>query len=209
MHTGAQYHDFMLGSAPDQRVRERFQKTALSLLPAGATVLDFGAGTGIDARAYAAQGHPTYVYEPSDAMRDYLSQHCQSEIAQKSIVPVALPLACDVHAVTANFAVLNHIVDPRQLFEDLSHIVPSGGFVLASMLNPYYLGDARYRWWRANAWKLMRHGRYAIESESRIHRFAPRLMARAALPHFRFERLMPGGLGMATQLYMFLLFRRT
>jgi hypothetical protein len=77
------------------------------------------------------------------------------------------------------------------------------------MLNPCYLGDARYGWWRANIMNLVRNGHYAIDSESRIHRFAPRVVARAAAPHFRLERVTPRGFGLAVHLYMFLLFRRT
>lgn len=209
MHTGAQYHTFMQASRRDQMVRERFQQMALQLLDEGADVLDFGAGTGIDAKAYAAKGHQTFVYEPSFAMRDYLAQYCREEIADQRIVAVTSPLACRVQAVTANFAVLNHFADHRLLFEELSRVVRRGGFVLASMLNPYYLGDARYGWWRKNLIQLVRHGRYAIPSESRIHRFLPRAVSRAATPHFRLERLTPRGVGKATELYMFLLFRRT
>jgi len=198
----------MLASPRDQAVRDRFQKMALDLLPEGADVLDFGAGTGIDAKAYAASGHPTFVYEPSPAMGEYLARYCRDEIARKSIITVASPLACQVQAVTANFAVLNHFADHAALFEELSRVVRQGGFVLASMLNPYYLGDARYGWWRANVMNLVRSGRYAIDSESRIHRFAPRVVARAAAPYFRLERLVPRGLGLAAHLYMFLLFRQ-
>jgi SAM-dependent methyltransferase len=208
MHTGEQYHKYIQTSQRDQLVRDRFQKMALGLLPKGADVLDFGAGTGIDAKAYAAHGHSTFVYEPSEAMREYLGQYCHDEIARKTIVTVTSPLTCKVQAVTANFAVLNHIADQTVLFEELSHVVQPGGFVLASMLNPYYLGDARYGWWRANVINLIRNGRYAIPSESRIHRFTPGLVARAAAPYFRLERLIPRGLGLATDLYMFLLFRR-
>ncbi|GAB3787916.1 class I SAM-dependent methyltransferase [Dyella agri] len=208
MHTGEQYHEFMLASPRDRAVRARFQQLALDLLPAGAAVLDFGAGTGIDAKAYAANGHPTFVFEPAEAMHDCLMRHCHDEIASKSIVAVASPLACTVQAVTANFAVLNHFVDHAVLFEQLSRVVQQGGFVLASLLNPYCLGDARYRWWRANLLNLVRRGHYAIPSESRIHRFAPRIVARAAMPYFRLERLAPRGLGLASELYMFLLFRR-
>ncbi|GGA24836.1 class I SAM-dependent methyltransferase [Dyella nitratireducens] len=181
---------------------------ALHLLPAGADILDFGAGTGIDAKAFAANGHRTFVYEPSEAMRDYLARHCHDEIVHESVVPVSSPLACEVQAVTADFAVLNHFADHTLLFEELSHVVHQGGFVLASMLNPYYLGDARYGWWRKNLINLVRHGHYAIPSESRIHRFVPRAVARAAAPYFRLERLTPRGFGLATNLYMFLLFRR-
>lgn len=180
----------------------------MDLLPKGAYVLDFGAGTGIDAKTYVANGHPTFVYEPSAAMRDYLAQHCRDEIDRKTMVTVTLPLTCKVQAVTANFAVLNHLAEHTLLFEELSHVVHQGGFVLASMLNPYYLGDVRYRWWRANVINLIRHGHYPIASESGIHRFAPRVVARAAAPHFRLERLIPGGFRLASDPYMFLLFRR-
>ena len=209
MHVGEQYHHFIQTSPRDQAVRDRFQTIALDLLPAGARVLDFGAGTGIDAKLFAAHGHHTFVYEPSQAMVEYLAQYCRDEIASENIVTVALPLTCKVHAVTANFAVLNHFEDHTALFETLSGLVEPGGFVLASMLNPYFLGDARYGWWRSNVINLMRHGRYAIDSESRIHRFTPRVVARAAAPYFRLERMEPRGLGWATDLYMFLLLRRT
>ena len=171
-------------------------------------MLDFGAGTGIDAKVYAAKGHPTFVYEPSEANSGYLALHCREEIEREAIAAVNSPLDCRVHAVTANFAVLNHIPDQAALFEQLSRAVHPGGFVLASMLNPYYLADARYRWWRANLWNLLRSGHYMIESESRIHRFAPRVVARAAAPHFKLERVLPRGPGMTHQLYLFLLLRR-
>lgn len=208
MHTGEPYHQFMQSSAQDRRVRDRFQAIALGLLPGDADVLDFGAGTGIDAKTFAARGHRTYVYEPSEAMRGYLAKHCRDEIARERVVQISSPLACKVHGVTANFAVLNHFADHTVLFAELSRVVHTGGFVLASMLNPYYLGDARYGWWRRNLINLLRHGRYAVPSESRIHRFLPRAVAKAAAPYFRFERLTPRGLGLATDLYMFLLFRR-
>jgi SAM-dependent methyltransferase len=208
MHTGEQYHNFILTSQRDQPVRDRFQKMVLDLLPKGADVLDFGAGTGIDAKVYAAHGHRTFVYEPSDAMRKHLAVHCRDEIAREAITTVTLPLPCKVYGVTANFAVLDHFSDHTSLFEDLSRIVHPGGFVLASMLNPYYLGDAKYGWWLANVVNLVRHGRYAISSESGIHRFAPRVVARAAAPHFHLERLVPRGLGLATEPFVFLLLRR-
>lgn len=198
----------MLASPRDQLVRDRFQELALSLLPPGASVLDFGAGTGIDAKVYAAKGHPTFVYEPSGANSGYLALHCREEIERKAIATVSPSLDCQVHAVTANFAVLNHIRDQAALFEQLSRVVHPGGFVLASLLNPYYLADVRYRWWRANLWNLLRRGHYAIDSESRIHRFAPRVVARAAAAHFQLESVLPRGLGMTNQLYLFLLLRR-
>lgn len=189
-------------------MRDVFQQMALDLLPAGANVLDFGAGTGIDAKVYAAHGHQTFVYEPSDTMRAYLLKHCRDEIERKTVIAVATPLNHKAHAITANFAVLNHFKDHVSLFQEFSRVIDLGGFVLASMLNPFYLGDARYGWWRANLLNLVRRGRYPCPSESRIHRFSPRVVARAAAPHFRLERVVPRGVGWAAQPYMFLLFRR-
>jgi hypothetical protein len=58
VHTGEQYHEFMLTSPRDLAVRGKFQKMALNLLPAGADVLDFGAGTGIDNPATDAEAPP-------------------------------------------------------------------------------------------------------------------------------------------------------
>ena len=208
VHTGRQYHEFILASRRDRRVRDVFQEMALDLLPARANVLDFGAGTGIDAKVYAAHGHQTFVYEPSDAMRAYLTEYCRDEIERKTVIAVATPLNQKVQAVTANFAVLNHFEDHTSLFDGFSRVIDLGGFVLASMLNPFYLGDARYGWWRANLLNLVRRGRYPCPSESHIHRFSPRVVARAAVPHFRLERIVPRGFGLAAQPYMFLLFRR-
>ncbi|TAN03391.1 MAG: methyltransferase domain-containing protein [Rhodanobacteraceae bacterium] len=208
MHTGEQYHEFMLTSQPDREVRDRFRRMALDSLPTAADILDFGAGTGIDAKVYAANGHPTFVYEPSRTMHDCLLRYCLDEIIHETVIPVTRPLVHKVKAVTANFAVLNHVVDHRPLFEEFSRVIDRGGFVLASMLSPYYLGDSRYRWWWANIASLVRSGSYPSPGESRIRRFAPRAVACAAAPHFRLERIVPGGIGLATHLYMFLLFRR-
>lgn len=208
VHTGERYHDFMQTSQRDLQLRDRFQRMTLELLPTEAEMLDFGAGTGIDAKFYAAHGHPTFVYEPSQAMHDYLIRYCRDEIARDSIISVTRPLTRKVQAITANFAVLNHIVDHRSLFEEFSRVIDRGGFVLASMLSPYHLGDARYRWWWTNLLNLVQKGCYPSPGESRIHRFAPKAVARAAAPYFRLERLIPGGFELATHLYMFLLFRR-
>lgn len=208
MHTGQQYHEFILASRRDRRVRDVFQKLALALMPAGSNVLDFGAGTGIDAKVYAANGHRTFVYEPSDAMRAYLMEYCRDEIERKTVIAVAPPLTQKIQAVTANFAVFNHFKDHALLFNELSRVIDLGGFILASMLNPFYLGDARYGWWRANLLNLLRSGRYACASESHVCRFSPRVVVRAAMPHFRLERLVPRHFGLAVQPYMFLLFRR-
>jgi SAM-dependent methyltransferase len=209
MHTGEQYHQFFLTSGREVAIRDRFRQAVLGRLAPGADVLDFGAGTGIDAKAYAALGHRSFVYEPSPSMRGHLELYCRDEIARGAVVVVGADLPCRVQVVTANFAVLNHIADHAPLFEQLYTVVDAGGFVLASMLNPYFLGDAKYGWWRRNLLKLLRHGVYSFATESGIHRFAPRVLARSAAPYFRLERLLPRGPGLLTGPYLFLFFRRT
>ncbi|TBR39436.1 MULTISPECIES: class I SAM-dependent methyltransferase [Dyella] len=137
MHTGHQYHEFFLTSPRDLRTRDRFLRLAMDRLPPGADVLDFGAGTGIDAKYYASQGHRTFVYEPSDAMRECLTEYCGDEIGRHCVIPVSSTLACRVPAITANFAVFNHFDRLGPLFARLASVVERGGFILASMLNPW------------------------------------------------------------------------
>jgi len=209
VHTGAQYHELIQASRRARRTRARFQELALELLPARADVLDFGAGTGIDAKAYSARGHRTFVYEPSASMRAHLGRHCREEIANGNVVMVASPAARKVKAVTANFAVLNHFADHAPVFEGFARVVEPDGFVLASMLSPWYVADLRRRWWWTNLPRLLRNGQYPGNGESGVHRFAPRAVARAAAPHFRLERVIPQGPGLTAGLYMFLLLRRT
>jgi SAM-dependent methyltransferase len=208
MHTGEQYHQFFLSSRRDLAVRDRFQQAVLGRVAKGAELLDFGAGTGIDAKAYASNHHRTYVYEPSPSMRAHLEVYCRDEIANGSVIGIDADLPCRVDAVVANFAVLNHIADHAPLFAQLHAVVKPGGFVFASLLNPYFLGDAKYGWWRKNLLNLFRHGSYSFDTESGIHRFAPRLLARAAAPHFRLERWLPRRLGVLTDPYLFMRFRR-
>lgn len=208
MHAGEQYHRLILASQRARWTRARFQKLALELLPADADVLDFGAGTGIDAKAYAAAGHRVRAHEPSDSMRAYLARHCRDEIASGTVTMVKWPAPRRVHAITADFAVLNHFADHGVLFRQFADAIEPGGFVLASMLSPWYLGDARHGWWWLNLVRVTRSGHSRRNGESGVHRFAPRAVARAAAPHFRLERVMPRGFGLTTQLYMFLLLRR-
>jgi SAM-dependent methyltransferase len=141
-------------------------------------------------------------------MRAHLFQYCRAEIADRRIVALASPMLRKVRAITANFAVLNHFPGHELLFEQFSRVVEPGGFVLASMLDPWYLADMRRRWWWANLPRLLRTGHYAGNDESGVHRFAPRAVARAAAPHFRLESIVPQSPGLAWGLYMFLLLRR-
>jgi SAM-dependent methyltransferase len=209
MHSGEAYHEFMLASARDLKVRARFQREVLGLLPPRAAVLDFGAGTGIDAKIYAVAGHRVFVYEPSETMRAYLERYCRDEMEQGRIIPADLVTTVPVNLVAANFAVMNLIADHEKLFAQFARLLAPGGFVLASLLNPFFLGDAKYSWWRANLGVLWKTGTYFVAGESgNIHRFAPGVVVRAAQPDFRVVRVIPRGAGLAIRRYMFMLFQK-
>src|SRR5215469_17759952 len=161
-HCGKTYHEFMLGSPRDRKVRERFQRLVLQVVPPHGTILDFGAGTGIDAARYAAEGFRVLVHEPSDANLAYLGEHCRQQIASGSIAITDLTDVRSVEMIVANFAVLNLICDHRALFAKFAGLLAPGGFVLASLLNPFSLGDARYAWWRRNLPTLLANGAYTV-----------------------------------------------
>ena len=205
MLAGEPYHRSISANPGDQRTRGRFVRLALGLMPPGQRLLDFGAGTGIDAKIYAAAGHTVWTYDSDEAQNAYLAVHCRDEIARRTIIPTAYPPAEKLKAITANFAVLNLVADPSALFASFSRILEEDGFVLVSLLNPYFLGDARYGWWRANLPGLLRHGHYSV---GRVHRYGVRAMADHAAPHFRLEQIRPHRAALPTRQYMFLLFRR-
>lgn len=205
MLAGERYHRSISANPRDQQTRARFVRLALGLLPPGQRILDFGAGTGIDAKAYAAAGHTVWAYDHDDAQCAYLADHCRDEISRRAVIPTPYPPAEKLKAITANFAVLNLIPDLAALFESFSRILDHDGFVIVSLLNPYYLGDVRYGWWRANLPTLLRKGRYSV---GQVHRYRPRVVARSAAPHFRLEAIHPRQAGLPARQYMFLVFRR-
>lgn len=208
-HCGKAYHEFMLASPRDRKVRERFQHLALQVMPPQGTVLDFGAGTGIDAKSYAAKGFKVLVHEPSEANRACLGEYCRQEIADGKIVTTDMSAAESVQMIVANFAVLNLIADHRALFAKFARLLVPRGFVLVSLLNPYFLGDVRYAWWRSNLRRLIANGAYTVKGEFYpIYRFAPSVVAGAARPDFSVLRRVPAGLGLATSLYVFVLFQK-
>lgn len=208
-HCGKVYHEFMLGSPRDRKVRERFQRLVLQMMPPHGTILDFGAGTGIDAARYAAEGFKVLVHEPSEANLAYLKEHCGQQIARGSIAIADLSDTPNVEMVAANFAVLNLIGDHRELFAKFAGLLAPRGRVLASLLNPFFLGDARYAWWRSNLRVLMATGAYAIDGElDRIYRFAPSVVSRAAGPDFRVLRSFPAWPRTGISRYVFMLFQK-
>lgn len=200
----------MLASPRDVKVRRDFRRFVLRFAPRKGTILDFGAGTGIDAKIYAEGGLRVLVYEPCEENRLYLSEHCSEELARGSIAVTDLTPNEGVDAIAANFAVLNLIANPRPVFATFARLIGPEGHIILSLLNPYFLGDARYRWWRTNLGALLCRGSYSVEGEGgAIYRFTQSFMVRTAQPAFRLIALHPRGLELASHPYMFMAFQKT
>src|SRR5262245_4146767 len=123
------YHNYMIGSRLDRPIRAAFNRAVCSLVRPGGTILDFGAGSGIDSKAYVELGYKVRAYDASRDMREFLAGYCRSEIEKGDVSVIDLDYEAflgagaqngqGVDAVTANFAVLNLVPDAAQLFATL------------------------------------------------------------------------------------------
>lgn len=215
-HTGAEYVRAITARESDREARSAFRELALRLVPPGGSVLDFGAGAGLDASWFAEQGLEVRAYDNDPRMCAFLAQYCQEFIAagrielqtgsyQDFLAGPAAGAERRVDLVVANFAPLNLIADLPTLFARFHALTVPGGRVAASVLNPYYIGDVRYRWWWRNLPRLWRLGRYAVQGAGGeiIRRSAADFAAQSA-PWFVLERM---GRRLRGQ-FMFLTFRR-
>ncbi|HYM19234.1 MAG TPA: methyltransferase domain-containing protein [Micropepsaceae bacterium] len=199
--TARQYHEFMLASESDRGTRAMFQQAVLSRLSPGASIFDFGAGSGIDAKAYGEHGHRVHAYDSSTEMQETFSDYCRSEMATGRIKLVSLPfgefLKQDrigddrLDAITANFAVLNLIPGHAPLFRAFDRWLSPNGFILIGVISPYHLTDARYAWWWRHLGELVFRGQYDLRTGDDLsHRFGVSALKRAAAPYFRLEGLV-------------------
>ena len=196
--TGHAYLAAMQVRASDRRARRAFQDLVLRLAKPGSCIFDLGAGPGIDAQRCAAAGRKVLVYDVDPLMCAALQEHCSNEIASGQVIlyqgdyPAFLtqqiPLIRRQHTiglVTANFAPLSLIDDLRGLFAALHALTAPGAMLLASVLNPDYPGDWRYRWWWANRWTYLRQGHFCIHGvHDNIHRRSCQTLAALARPYF-------------------------
>lgn len=204
LHTGAEYLRAITACESDRRARSAFRELVLRLVSPGGTLFDFGAGTGLDARYFAERGLAVRAYDNDPRMHEFMAQQCQDLIESGRITLetgsyeefLARGRGMEerwADAVTANFAPLNLIADLQALFARFHALTAPGGRVIASVLNPYYIGDARYRWWWRNLPRLWRFGRYALEgAQGEIVRRSPAEFAAQSAPWFVLERLLRG-----------------
>jgi SAM-dependent methyltransferase len=202
--TGSEYVRQITARRSDRRARTAFQQLALQFAAPGATVFDFGCGTGLDAGYYAALGRRVVAYDVDAAMCRYFASHCAQPLATgqirlehrsypEFIARYNTPAAWRADLVTANFAPLNLVSDLRELCAVLHRITNPNGRLLASVLNPYYLGDLRYTWWWRNLLPLLRDGSYALPgAQAAIHRRRVADFAAQSAPYFFLEQVLAG-----------------
>jgi SAM-dependent methyltransferase len=182
------------------RLRHAFCERVMAAAGPGGAILDFGCGTGIDVAIYAARGHRVVAYDLSPGMVEVLRRRCGPEIEAGTVVAAsgslqAMEAALDavgtVDAISANFAVLNHVRDLSPLLQRLAgHLAPDGT-LMASVLNPFYLRDMRQGWWWRSALRSAWRGAIRMEGRVTTYRHFVGSLRRAALPAFRIERVEP------------------
>lgn len=216
--TGARYVEQITANESDRSTRSAFRDLVLDIAPSGAVLFDFGAGPGIDARYFAERGFTIDAYEVDPRMREFFVEHCRDLIDLGRVTlddrayrdflthrPAGNARRADL--VIANFAPLNLIDDLRELFEKFHALTAAQGKVLASVLNPCFIGDMRLLpWWRG-ALRLWRDGELFLPGPQAPHyRRLPGKFRAASAPHFRLSRVFGG---LPSRRYMFLLFEKT
>jgi SAM-dependent methyltransferase len=198
---GEEYIAAMEAHANDRHLRRAFQDMALQSARPGACIFDFGAGPGVDAKLYAAKGYKVLAYDADPRMCSALCRHCAPEIAAQQLELYQGPYHAfleqqarqirgsqNVGLVTADFAPLNLVDDPHALFAALHELTAPGAALLASVLNPNFVGDMHLRWWWKHRWGYWRRGYFCIHGAAGdVFRRSHREFARQAEPYFSLQ----------------------
>lgn len=235
--TGAEYVRQLSARGSDRRARASFRALVDDLARPGAVLLDFGCGTGTDARYYAERGFVVRGYDVDSEMCDFFECYCKESMADGRVslergsyaqfLASTSANTAPVDLITANFAPLNLIQDLRPLFAKFHAMTAPQGKLLASMLSPYFIGDIRYRWWWRNLPTLVRHGQCTVRgAQAQIVRRRLSHLAAQSAPYFALQAVLRGGraertiahsipassafarLPLIASRYMFLLFTR-
>jgi 2-polyprenyl-3-methyl-5-hydroxy-6-metoxy-1,4-benzoquinol methylase len=189
-------YDKSMGTPEIREVRGCFWQQAEAHLPQPSRILDFGAGSGLDAEHFASLGHSIVAYDLSDGMIDVLRERCRTQIASGQVVPLAgtlhevRPALLQMQrfdAVICNFAVFSLIPELEPVLRLFGEIVRPGGVVLISVQNPLYRGDLlRRAFWKALL-SFPREGalRFPSTEVGQNTHHLPRSIRRSARPDFR------------------------
>jgi len=206
----AHYNRVLLGDASNLPVRQRVKEKLLGLLKSG-TVLDFGAGTGLDLHWMTAN-YQVFFCEPSVAMRAKAIQYNNDSLRSDNIVFLdgaatdfntwqeTLPFPQKADAILSNFGPVNCIPNIGLLFNRLALAIKPGGHCLLLLLDLGF--RKRLKWHRRNALLSLLPGRpfemYLREGPYRqtVYLHTPAAIKKAAAPYFNYCSHEPlGGFG--------------
>ena len=204
MLTGEEYVKQITSSESDRGARSGFRDLVLRIAPPGAALFDFGAGTGLDARFFAEHGFTIEAYDVDPRMREFFAGYCRDFMDSGRVTldcrgyrefltrePPASGRRADL--VISNFAPLNLVDDPHELFAKFHALTTPNGKVLASVLNPCFAGDMRLRWWWRSAPQLWRTGCFFMPGPQAPHyRRRPANLNALSSPYFRLVRIFRG-----------------
>jgi SAM-dependent methyltransferase len=202
---GAEYVRQISELEADRRARSAFQNLVLSLAPPGAALFDFGAGPGLDARFFAEHGFTVEAYDVDPRMRDFFANHCKDAISsgrvslrfstyRDFVTRVRAKSERCADLVISNFAPLNVIDDLGELFGRFHSLTTPNGKVLASVLNPCFMGDLTLRSWWRSAPRLWREGQLFLPGPQAPHyRRLLSYLRKVSEPHFRLSHAFRGG----------------
>lgn len=202
--SGAEYVRQITSLEEDRLTRSAFQHLALKIAPPAASLFDFGAGPGIDARFFAEHGHTVEAFDVNPKACEYFSAYCREFIDAGRITlhggsyrefldRKQTDTGRRADMVIANFAPLSLVADLGELFAKFHTLTDSNGKVLASVLNPYFIGDMRFPWWWRRVSRLWRDGHYCLPSpEGHVARRRLAEFAALSRPYFRLASVYRG-----------------
>jgi SAM-dependent methyltransferase len=188
-------YDRQLDTPDTWTARRCFWQCAEAVLPAKASILDFGAGTGIDAEHFASLGHRVTAYDLSGGMLAVLRRRCAEQVAGGTIAPIGGPLAeareaiaarAPYDAVVCNFAILTHLAHLEPAMRLFADWVRAGGTVLIGIQNPWFPADLREGWYLKSLLRAPLAGaiRYRLPESGYGYRHTPGQVRRSARPEF-------------------------
>lgn len=189
-------YDEQVDTLENRLVRECFWQCAEAALPARSRILDFGAGSGIDAQHFAGRGHFVAAYDPSNGMLDQLSRRCADQIRDGFIVPIGGTLVAAAailaqfdafDAAFSNFGVFSTVSKLEPIFDLFAEYLRPGGLLLIVVQNPWHPAQLK----TAAFWKGLPASaftgavRYSSQDLGLIYHHTPTRIIRAAGKDFR------------------------
>ena len=183
------YDDVMALTSINWLYRRAFWRLVDARIPPASSVLDVGCGTGQDAQHFAGEGHRVIAYDLSPRMIAVLAQRCRAAVDAGCVVPVsgppdelhhALTTFGPIHAVVANFAVVNLMRDLTEIGSRLVRTFPECVWVVLAVQNPFWFADMRSAWWWQGLARSREIGAIAQEqgyAPPTYRHFVPRIRA--------------------------------